>query len=71
MYWKGLNIYQYSCVLGQNGDISTFSPVEFLDVDMTDKVIISVTIPALDPQTERFQAFKVMPRAAVCISIYM
>ncbi|XP_053687412.1 aldehyde oxidase 1-like [Sabethes cyaneus] len=39
------------------------SPMEFLTVNMTKKIIVSITVPSLDPTNSVFRSFKIMPVA--------
>ncbi|XP_055537446.1 uncharacterized protein LOC129725515 isoform X2 [Wyeomyia smithii] len=41
----------------------TVSPIEFLSVDMNKKIIVSITVPSLDPTKCVFRSFKIMPVA--------
>nr|XP_024214404.1 xanthine dehydrogenase-like isoform X2 [Halyomorpha halys] len=46
----------------QSGSDETISLLEFLEKDMTKKVVISLTLPALRSSNYVFRSFKIMPR---------
>ncbi|XP_031636493.1 xanthine dehydrogenase-like [Contarinia nasturtii] len=46
-----------------DGLVRTYSPKEFLSLDMLQKVILSVVFPKLAPDQFVFRSYKVMPRA--------
>ncbi|XP_058461613.1 uncharacterized protein LOC131436745 [Malaya genurostris] len=45
------------------GKTSTVSPMEFVQMDMSKKIIKNLSLPPLDPSVNFFRSFKIMPRA--------
>lgn len=50
-------------IVATDGSQQLKSPVEYLSVDMSSKVISSIIFPKLDARNFLFQSFKIMPRA--------
>lgn len=46
-----------------DGLIRSYSPKEYLSLDMSQKVILTVTFPKLAPDQFQFRSYKIMPRA--------
>ncbi|XP_062544106.1 uncharacterized protein LOC134211342 [Armigeres subalbatus] len=50
-------------IVGAEGKLSTVSPLDFCDIDMTKKILLNVVLPPLDPAIYEFRSYKIMPRA--------
>lgn len=46
-----------------DGLIRSYSPKEYLSLDMSQKVILSIVFPKLSPNQFEFRSYKIMPRA--------
>lgn len=50
--------------IGENvNKVTTVSIAEYLSIDMNKKLILSVTLPRLDPSVYSYRSYKIMPRA--------
>lgn len=46
-----------------DGLVRPYSPIDYLSLDMRQKVILNITFPRLDPARFTFRSYKIMPRA--------
>lgn len=46
-----------------DGLIRSYSPADYLALDMSQKVIVSIVFPKLEPNQFEFRSYKIMPRA--------